>query len=176
MDYYNKKLFLAEVDSEDRFVKKVERWETHKKGICHRGFTAILIYKNQVILQHRKHPAFDGFYDLSFSSHPVFRGKKLQSMKEAIINTLKREWNLSQNNFKDDFVFLDKFYYKATDPKSGYIEHEVNYIYVVYINKLPKVNPVFAYGYELAPISNLNLAPWVNQIIKLPMLHSIIKK
>lgn len=178
MDYYKKQLFLAQVDPQDKIIKKIERWEAHKKSICHRGFTAVLIYKNQIILQHRKHPAFDGFYDLSFSSHPVFVNNKLQSMEEAITNTLKREWNLTRNDLKDDFVYLDKFYYKASDPKSGLVEHEVDYIYVVYINKLPRINTDFAYGYELVSISNfefsfqdkkilnLNLAPWVDPMIK----------
>ena len=167
MDYYKKELMLAEVDKSDRLIGPVERWRAHEKGICHRGFTAILTYNHQIILQHRKHPAFDGFYDLTFSSHPIFIAGKLQSMEDAIYNTLKREWNLTKKDLITDLKYLDKFYYKAKDPKSIYIEHEVDYLYLAELNKLPDVNKDFAYDYKLVdfgPISNFQMAPWTEKI------------
>ena len=71
MDYYKQKQFLAQVDKNDRILGKIEKWEAHKKGVLHRGYTCILIYKGSYIFQHRKHPVFDGVFDLSFSSHPL---------------------------------------------------------------------------------------------------------
>jgi len=172
MDYYSQKLFLAKVDKENNFVGKVERWLAHEKAILHRGFTVILTFQNKVVLQHRKHPAFDGFFDLSFSSHPVYIQNELQPMETAILNTLEREWNLSKQNLQTELRFLDKFYYYAKDPKSVYIEHEIDYVYEAKLNKLPAINHDFAYGYETidvlniaSQISKFQLAPWVKKIL-----------
>jgi len=176
MDYYKKQFFLPQVNPEDKFLGQVERWSAHKKGICHRGFTTVLVYQHQVILQHRKHPAFDNSYDLSFSSHPVFINGKLQSMEESIIKTLKREWNLTKKDLKTDLKYLGKFYYKAKDPKSIYIEHEVDYLYLVELKKLPLVNKNFAYDFKLMEVTkilntkysilNTNFCPWVIKILE----------
>ena len=90
-NYYQKQLFILEVDKNDNPIKKIERWQAHKEGVLHRGFTTILKYKNSFILQIRKHPVFDGFFDLSFSSHPVFimtdfKLLKKQSLKPLNVN------------------------------------------------------------------------------------------
>jgi len=174
MDYYKKQLYLAEVNQQDKLIGPIERWQAHEQGICHRGFTVILIYKNQVILQHRHHPAFDELYDLSFSSHPIFINNKLQTMEQAIFDSLEREWSLKKNDLTNDLKYLEKFYYKAQDYKSKYIEHEVDYLYLAEINKLPVVNKDFAYGFNLIEINKIlntkywildtQLCPWVKKI------------
>ena len=51
----------------------------HTKGILHKALTIALIYKDQFIIQHRKHPAFDGVFDITSSSHQLFVNEKLQS-------------------------------------------------------------------------------------------------
>jgi len=170
IDYYKKKLFLVKIDKNDKFVDQVERWQAHKQGILHRGFTTILTYKRQVLLQQRKHPSFDGLYDLTFSSHPVFIDGVLQSMEEAIYNTLEREWKLIKKDLNTDLRYLDKFYYQARDPKSIYTEHEVDYLYIAELNRLPEVNQDFAYGYELVNLEfspDFQLAPWAETVKKL---------
>src|SRR3989338_3874832 len=125
MHYYKQKQFLAQVDKNDKILGKIEKWECHKKAILHRGYTCILTYEDNYVLQHRKHPVFDGVFDLSFSSHPICHpefisgsdSKKqmlkraivlsdneriqhdkigLQTMEEAIYEGLKREWNLKK--------------------------------------------------------------------------------
>jgi len=183
MNYYQKKLYLPQVDKNDRLIGQVERWRAHEQGILHRGFTVVLIYKKQLLLQHRKHPAFDGLYDLSFSSHPAYINNKLQTMAEAIYQTLKREWNLKKTDLKTELKFIDKFYYRAKDPNSIYTEHEIDYLYQVEINKLPQPNLDFAYGYKFInrqpfsnfkfQISNFPLAPWVKKIIERRFLQAL---
>jgi isopentenyl-diphosphate Delta-isomerase len=172
MDYYKKKLFLAEVDKEDNIVKKIERWEAHKSGILHRGFTVILIYQGNIVLQHRKHLAFDGNFDLTFSSHQIYVYGQLQTDLEAINETLKREWNIDNTGLISEPKYLGKFYYKAKDPNSIFTEHEIDYIYRAELRNLPYPNPDFAYGYKLInnlklEINNFIIAPWVNNIIKI---------
>jgi len=167
-NYYKKQLFILAVDEKDKPIKKIERWQAHKKGILHQGFTAILKHQNSFILQHRKHPVFDGFFDLSFSSHPIFIGEKIQTFEEAIFKTFKREW--ISNEEKIDIKFLEKYYYKEKDQKNGYFENEINYLYLINLKKPVKNNPLYSYGMKLLTkeelinqLENINLAPWVKK-------------
>lgn len=156
MDYYNKKLYLAKVDKNDKVIGKVERWEAHRKGILHRCFTVCLFYKNQAILQHRKHPAFDSFIDLTCSSHPIFKGEKLQDTKEAVIEALEREWKTGKSKFQSSKLkYVGKCYYKAEDPNSEFKEHEVCYFYTGEIKAIPQPNLDFAYGFSLVDLKTL---------------------
>lgn len=182
MDYYKQIQYFTQVDKNDRIVRKIEKWEAHKKGILHRGYTCILIYQDNYILQHRKHPVFDEVFDLSFSSHQIYlEDDRLQDNIIAVYESLKREWNLEKNDLVSSPKFLKKIYYKAKDPNSDYTEHEIDYIYEVSLKKLPTPNYDFAYGFSLIKknklltthyklLSNL-LAPWVKVMIK----ESLIK-
>ncbi|KKP52891.1 MAG: Isopentenyl-diphosphate Delta-isomerase [Candidatus Roizmanbacteria bacterium GW2011_GWA2_33_33] len=170
MDYYKKELFLAEVDKDDNVIGKIERWKAHKEAVLHRGFTTILTHQNKIVLQHRKHLAFDGYFDLTFSSHQIYINEKLQTDLEAINDTLKREWNIDKTGLVSELKFLDKFYYKAKDSNSIFTEHEIDYIYITELKNLPTPNPDFAYGFELVnklQIKNFKTAPWVKEIIKM---------
>jgi len=177
MNYYKKELFLAEVDKQDTIIGKVERWDAHKKGVLHRGFTMILTYKGKIILQHRKHLAFDGYFDLTFSSHQIYVYNVLQTDEDAINETLKREWNTDQTGIKNIPKYLGKSYYKAKDPNSDFTEHEIDYIYIAELKNPPNPNSDFAYGFKLIEkkellTTNYNLqskhfAPWINEILKM---------
>ncbi len=175
MSYYKQIQHLAQVDRNDKIIGRVEKWQTHRKNILHRGFTAILYFQNQVILQHRKHPVFDGVYDLSFSSHQIYVGEKLQDDSSAINVGLKREWNLEKKDLIKPPEFLTKFYYQAKDPDSQYSEHEIDYIYQVRLNRLPQSQREYAYGMEIISQSALNtinkqfpkLTPWAKEIIRI---------
>jgi isopentenyl-diphosphate delta-isomerase len=173
-NYYQQKLYLAQVDNSNNILGEVERWEAHKEGILHRGFTAILTYKGKYLLQHRKHPAFDHCWDFTFSSHQLYRNEQLQSDIDAIYHALGREWDLTESDVIEAPVFKGTVYYKAQDPNSIYTEHEFDYVYVAELKRLPKPNVDFSYGFELVPsieeIQQLplsyTLCPWVKEIIK----------
>lgn len=172
--YYQQKLFVAEVDKNDSVVGEVERWKAHKEGILHRGFTAILSYQEKYLLQHRKHMAFDKYWDFTFSSHQLYKNGKLQTDLDAIYQSLTREWNLHKSNLVKTPVKIGKVYYKAKDPDSIFTEHEFDYIYYSELKKLPQPNADFAYGYKLISSvdeikklsSPIILAPWVTKILK----------
>lgn len=174
MDYYSNKLCLAQVDKKDNILGKIERWEAHKKAILHRGFTVILFYNNKVVLQHRKHPAFDNFWDLTFSSHQMYLDDdRLQDDLSSIYETSKREWNIDNKGFVAKPKFLGKIYYKSKDPKSIYSEHEIDYIFSCKLRDKPIPNLDYSYGYDLInPLkikkleSSINFAPWVNKILE----------
>lgn len=174
MDYYSQKQFIASVDRDDNILGQVEKWEAHKKGMLHRAFTAILVYKNQYIFQHRKHPAFDGFFDFSFSSHQIYVNNMLQTDLVALYDGLRREWNIEKKDLVAEPKFLDKIYYKAKDPNSVFTEHEVDYIYIVETKILPTPNLDFAHGFLVLDkkslqnsIKSIKIAPWVFEIFKI---------
>lgn len=173
MNFYSKEIYLAQVDKQDNVIGRVERWEAHKKGILHRGFTVCLFYKGQAILQHRKHPVFDKRYDLTCSSHPFYKNGSLQTVEEAVKNAVLREWNIKKIN---KLSLKGKTYYKAADNLSAYGEHEICYSYTGEINSLPDLNLDFAYGFSLVDLKTLkdpkfplksSFAPWVKYCLDL---------
>lgn len=166
MAYYSHKLYLAQVDRDDNIISPIERWEAHKKGILHRGFTLVLFYNEKLILQHRKHPAFDGCWDMTFSSHQIYvNNGYLQNNLTAIYEALKREWRVEKEGLKNEPKFLGKIYYKARDPKSIYTEHEIDHIYFAELKDKPDPNLEYAYGFQLVESLEIEVAPWVKKIL-----------
>jgi isopentenyldiphosphate isomerase len=160
-------------------IGKIEKWEAHKKGILHRGFAIILIYRNYFVLQHRKHPAFDAVFDLSSASHQLLQKEKFENLEEAVVISLKREWNLTENDLLGKIKNLGFVYYKAKDQKSIYTEHEYCDILIAKIKKLPAPNLDFAYGFSLATKEELinkkgriyeSFSPWAKAIIDKGMI------
>ena len=175
-NYYKEQQFLAEVNEKDEIIGKVEKWEAHKKGILHRGYTAIITFEDQLFLQYRKHPVFDNVLDFSFSSHQIYIKDDIQDNVVAVLEGLKREWGISAEEVIDDIKLTNKLYYKAFDDNTGYYEHEVDHIYTVELNRLPEPNYEFAYGFFTLHKNNIDkledprifslLAPWVNIMLK----------
>lgn len=177
MDYYKEKQFIARVNEKDEVLGKIEKWEAHKKGILHRAFTMILYYKDNIVIQHRKHPVFDGYFDLSFSSHQIFSGDQLEDDLKTIYKTLKREWNLDKSGLIATPKKIGVIYYKEKDPGSEFFDHEIDYIYEGTIKNLPTPNHAFAYGFSLIPKKNFLssnfylltsdiFAPWVKKMVE----------
>lgn len=175
-NYYSRKQYLFAVDKNDLVVGEAEKWAAHKKGLLHRGFTVILFFNDQIALQQRKHPVFDGVSDMSFSSHQVFKNKGGKDDLTDVYAGLKREWNINKDGLIKPPKLLGKIYYRAKDPKSSYIEHEIDYIFSAQLKKLPKPNLRFAYGLTMIKrnhlqsgvydLRSLNIAPWVKKIVK----------
>ncbi len=175
MDYYTDTQYLVRVDKQDKITGQVEKWEAHRNGILHRGYTAVLKMNDQVILQQRKHPVFDNVLDLSFSSHQLYKDGSQEDNLTAVMRGLNREWFITEKELKIVPVFLRKVYYFARDTATGYIEHEIDYVYLVELHKVPSFSPDVAYGFKTAPIASLinnqnsfspPFAPWVLEILK----------
>lgn len=170
---------IARCDKKGNILGPIERWEAHEKGILHRAFTVALLYKGKLLIQHRKHPVFDGVLDVTSSSHQVFEDGKLQDTIEATLNTLKREWNIESSDLVDKPHDKGWVYYKAKDKFSIYIEHEVCNIVTATVKTLPIPNMEVAYGFSMASRKELyrtdsrlfsQLAPWVKVMIKEKLL------
>lgn len=168
--YYKQKQIIAKVDREGNIIGKVEKWEAHRKGILHKAFSVGLVYKDYYLIQHRKHPAFDGVFDLTSSSHQLYINGKLETTIEATYKCLEREWYLQKKDIIGKPINEGAVYYKAKDTKSEFIEHEVCEMVFVKIKKIPTPNYEFAYGYSMVKKEDFlnkkgriyeNLAPWV---------------
>jgi len=178
-NYYARQQFIARVDRKGNTIGKIEKWEAHKRGILHRGLTVAVFFKDYLIIQHRKHPAFDGSFDITASSHQLFVNGKLQDAIEATYDALKREFNIEKNDLISKPEKLGFVYYKAKDPKSEFTEHEIDDILKVKVKKIPIVNFDFAYGLSLVKKKEIvnkksriysNFAPWVKAMIKKNLL------
>lgn len=174
-NYYKQKQMIARVDKKGNVIGKIEKWEAHRKGILHKALTVVIIYKGQYILQHRKHPAFDGVLDLTSSSHQIFVNDKLQTTEEATLECLKREWRIKKSDLLGKIKNGGAIYYKAKDLKSEFTEHEVCEMLTVEVKKMPALNLDFAYGFSLVDKKELlnkkgrvfeSLAPWVKIMLK----------
>jgi isopentenyldiphosphate isomerase len=167
--YYKKKQIIAQCDQDGNIIGPIEKWEAHKKGILHRAFTVALMFEDKWVIQHRKHLAFDGVFDITSSSHQLYENGHLQDTVEAIYDCIEREWELTRTDVQklsdDGFV-----YYKAKDPHSEFTEHEVCDIFTAHVAKFPRPKFEFAYGVSLVNSDVLknktsriyqNLAPWV---------------
>lgn len=179
MDYYKQTQYIAHVNEKDEIQGKVEKWEAHKKGILHRAFSVVLKYQNQYIMQMRKHPAFDGYIDVTCSSHPLYINEEIQPNVEAVYDCLKREWNIDKSELKSEPKKLGFAIYKADDTIGGFVEHELCYLFESEIEKLPTPDFSVAYGSLLLTneeLKNKNLkmsallAPWVEKFIEVGLM------
>ncbi len=177
--YLKLKQMIATCDRKGNITGEIEKWEAHKKGILHRAFTVAIIYKGNLLVQHRKHVAFDGVLDVTISSHQLMVNGKLEDTIQSTLNTLKREWNISKNDLVKPLKNEGFVYYKAKDKFSEFTEHEVCDLLVAEIKTLKEPNFEFAYGYSLVIKEELmrrnsrlykNLAPWVKVMLKKNLL------
>lgn len=175
MDYLKQLQYIAHVDKNDTILGPVERWEAHEKGILHRAFTLTIQYQDQLLLQHRRHPVFDGIYDVTISSHPLFIENTLEDPMNAVYRTLYREWGIKKQNLAIQPTYKGKLYYQAHDPRSKYQEHEICHIYACKVKNLSIPSLDAAYGFSLQTIEQLGnknnplyslLAPWVQAMQK----------
>lgn len=175
MDYYKGIINIPRVDKNDNVLGNVERWEAHEKGILHRAITVGLQYQGQFILQHRKHPVFGGWFDLTASSHPVYYDDgTIQTNEDAVYKTLEREWDIKPQKLTG-LHSTGYAVYKSKDTNSKYIEHEVCHLFIANVKDLPDWDEDVAYGYTLQTAEelknkknplNLSLAAWVKAFIQ----------
>lgn len=173
--YFKKKLLIATCDKNGNVTGEIEKWEAHKKGVLHRAFTVAIKHEGKYLIQHRKHPAFGGVFDVTISSHQLMVKGKLEDTVESVIKTLKREWNIDKKDLVKPIKNEGWVYYKTKDKYSEFTEHEVCDILVAEIEELKQPNLDFAYGYSIVTKQELldknsrlyqNLAPWVKVMIE----------
>ncbi|MFW5703696.1 MAG: hypothetical protein ACOCXQ_02585 [Patescibacteria group bacterium] len=181
MSYYKEEQYIPQVNENDEIIGQVERWQAHREGILHRGYTIALIYEDTVICQHRKHPVFGGFLDLTASSHQIYEDNTLMSIHESINRCLLREWGLIPGAITSEPKLIGKVMYQSTHGE--FIEHEVCHLYASRLRSIPLFDPEYAYGISLIPIEEMidpkknallrGLAPWVTPMIEEGLLTKL---
>jgi len=175
MHYYSQAQFIAQVNENDTIIKPIERWEAHKKGVLHRALTVIVEIKDMVVLQHRRHPVFDGVWDVTVSTHQIYNGKVLEDDMTTIMHTLTRELGISSKDLIQQPMKQRAIHYRAKDPKSKYIEHQVCHVYSCSVSTMPAMNATYAYALTTAKLDKLRqldnpmrpkLAPWVTELLR----------
>lgn len=179
--YYEQTISIPRVDKADNILGKIERWEAHEKGVLHRAITVGIKIEDRYILQHRKHPVFDKWLDLTASSHPLFYDDgTVQTNEDAVYKTLEREWGIKPQEIKG-LHSPGHVVYKSKDPNSKYIEHEVCHLFLATIDEYPEWGEDVAYGFTLQSAEELKnpknplspaLAAWVKAFIKKDLLTS----
>ena len=175
--YLKKEIFLPIVNEQDEVLGKEERWHVHRNGILHQAFTVQLLLEGKTILQHRKHIVFDGYFDATILSHPMWLPdeERFQTIEEAIYYTVKREWDIEESELHN-LRLKEQYHYRAYDHISNLIEHEMNNWYVAEIDTLKPTNYDVAYGYSVVEekhcyenkaIEQL-LAPWLRKEYMIP--------
>jgi isopentenyl-diphosphate delta-isomerase len=173
--YYKQKQIIGRADRHGKVLGEIEKWEAHKKGILHRAISVALIYKGLYVIQHRKHIAFDGTFDITVSSHQLMVKGQMEDTVECTLRALKREFLIDLKDLKKRPTIEGLVYYKAKDSKSEFTEHEIDDILIAELKNIPTPNYEFAYGYSLVTKDELkrknsrlyeNLAPWVKVMLK----------
>jgi len=173
MSYLNKTITIPLVDKNDKDLGPIERWEAHKENILHRGFTVCILYKNCVLLQHRKHPAFGGMFDLTSSSHQTITDGRIQPIEDAVSTMLKREWIIDED-IMSTLIKKGSFIYQARDEISNLYEYEICHFFTVSINSIPQIHYDYAYGFSVVDISTMQNSAWPGRSLFVPWAQRIV--
>lgn len=112
---------LLLVDHKDRFLGYAKRDECHLgNGLVHRAFVALLgNRKDQVLLQKRKHMLWDGYWDITATSHVLHMTDRNESYEEAAWRALCKEMGIQGVYLRNvgGFYYFERF-------KKKYCENE----------------------------------------------------
>ena len=126
---------LVLVDEKDNQIGYEEKIKVHKNGELHRAFSIFIFNTDgEMLLQQRskKKYHFGGLWTNACCSHPL-KGEK---MENALHRELKEEMGFD-TKLKESFSFL----YRAEDPDSGMIEHEIDHVFVGKYDGKPIASP-----------------------------------
>ena len=194
--HYEKTINIIQVDRDDQIIGPVERWRAHTDNILHRAISVVIFFEDQVFVQHRKHPLFDGWFDVTIASHQLWQeeNKKPEDDISAVMANLAREWHVTADDLRSTPQYMGKIYYHAEDTdgnRAGYLdaetfqklaghgkhfhEQEFDYFYRVDLKKMIVPDFRYCYGYSLIPLDEIlsgrsgvarHLTPWVQQAIR----------
>lgn len=175
LQFYKKQIFIGEVDKDDKLIGPVERWKAHRENILHRAISVVVFFDNKVFVQHRKHPLFDGYFDITIASHQIFENDKLQDDIECVYANLLREWNVDKNDLAKFPEFMGKIYYQSDDKESEFHEQEFDYFYKVELKSLKLPVMDYCYGFSLLPLGEIkagkhgilpHVTPWTRKAVE----------
>lgn len=109
------------VDQADRPVGRMEKQETHRKGLLHRAFSVFLLDGSKLLIQRRALDKYHcgGLWSNTCCSHPA-PGEPVLSAAER---RLDEELGIKNARLRE----LDTFLYRAAFP-NGLTEHELDHV------------------------------------------------
>lgn len=109
------------VDQADRPVGRMEKQETHRKGLLHRAFSVFLLDGSKLLIQRRALDKYHcgGLWSNTCCSHPA-PGEPVLSAAER---RLDEELGVKNARLRE----LDTFLYRAAFP-NGLTEHELDHV------------------------------------------------
>ena len=181
------------VDNNDKIIGKDSKVNCHLyNGKLHRAFSVLLFnLDDELLVQQRADEkiTFPSIWANSCCSHPLYQNKEengIEGTKNAAIRKLTQELGIEVGEIKShDLNFITKMHYKARADEK-WIEHEIDYIFVVKMNVpiKPNLNEIQKTAYvsnkeleELFQKSNNNgtkIGPWF-RLIKDNFLDKIWK-
>lgn len=172
LPFYRKEIFITEVDENDNIIGPVERWKVHRENILHRAISVVLTFEDKVFVQHRKHPLFDGLFDITIASHQFFEDGKMQDDQTSVYANILREWNLGKEDITNIPKLMGKIYYKSKDDGSEFHEQEFDYFYKAELKTFKPPVMDYCYGFSLLPLQDIkngkygilpNITPWTRK-------------
>lgn len=163
--YFNmEKQQLILVDENDRPTGKyAEKSLCHKgKGLHHRAFVLVIYNKQgEILLQKRKHQLWDGYWDISATTHVLHLPKRNETYEEAAKRCLERELGIEVNDLKN----IGGFNYYAKE--KSFCENEYCAILVGQYDGEIKANKDVLYAFVWEPYYSVfqrigEFTPWAN--------------
>ncbi len=175
LPFYQKEIFITQVDENDQVIGPVERWKAHRENILHRAISVVLTYEDKVFVQHRKHPLFDGYFDITIASHQFFENGKTQEDLVSVYANILREWKLEEKDIVRAPEFMGKIYYMSPDWDTEFHEQEFDYFYKVELKRFTPPVMDYCYGFSLLPLHEIksgkhgiipHVTPWTKKAIE----------
>ena len=136
------------VDENDLILGQESKINCHlNEGILHRAFSVLLFNsENELLIQQRADEkiTFPSVWANSCCSHPLYQNGEedgINGAKKAAIRKLEQELGTVKDSVNPkDLTFISKMHYKARADQK-WIEHEVDYIFVIKTNTSINPNP-----------------------------------
>jgi isopentenyl-diphosphate delta-isomerase type 1 len=137
---------LILVDEANTTLGYAPREECHAgDGLLHRAVAVVLLDRQQrILLQHRRSPLWDGFWDLTAATHPLVSDGREESCLDAAQRCLSSEWNI-ETQLHERFAFT---YFERHGVSS---ENEYCVVYTGEYDPPVSPNPDCAYGFHWLP-------------------------
>ncbi len=127
--------YVVLVDPEGKVLGTEEKIEAHRQGLLHRAFSVFIFNEQgQMLLQQRAFTKyhFGGLWSNSCCSHPRLE----ETPTTAAHRRLEEELGFD-TELREVFTFL----YRAEDPETQLIEHELDTVLVGFYNEDFEFNP-----------------------------------
>ena len=161
--------YVVLVDEDDTQIGTEEKWTAHENGQLHRAISVFILNdSDEVLLQRRigSKPTFGGLWANTCCTHP--------RPGEATLETANRRLT-EETGLTADLTEVGSFIYRATDPNTGYTEHELDHVFVGRGNDDPTLDPTEADAFLWKDIDSLREAvesdvgyvPWLKPALAL---------